>query len=337
MIKIKNKLKTQLYKITKRGKSENRLVLRAKMILLANEGYKEGQIAKELHCNRAIVYKWLNRFKKSPSLNVLKDLPRSGRPVEIPSIAKCEVVKFACSPSQKWTLQSLQDAVFKQIGYKISQSGIHRILKDRQIRPHKAKMWQHSPDKDFKAKVNKIISLYLTPPPEVHVLCIDEKTGVQAIERKKWQKRKQARMETDYKRHGTAALIAAFNVKTGHVFAKSGFSRKQQDLDLFMEELALEYPSGDVYVIWDNLNIHLPYQWVKFNEGQKNRFHFIYTPKHASWINQIEIWLSILQRKVIKNMSFKTVFDLCSKMMAFVKYWNEQAHPFKWKFAGYQR
>lgn len=137
------------------------------------------------------------------------------------------------------------------------------------------------------------------------------------------------------KDHGTATLIAAFNIKTGHVFAKDGFSRKQEDIDVFMEALALKYPKVDVYVIWDNLNTHLPYQWVKFNEKQKGRFHFIYTPKHASWMNQIEIWLSILQRKSIKNCSFKTVFDLCSKMMAFVSEWNEIAHPFKWKFVGY--
>lgn len=335
MRNIKSKLKNQLFKIIRSGKSESRMVLRAKIILLASEGYKKAQIAKELHCDRGVVYKWLNRFEESHSLNALKDLSRSGRPLVIPSIAKCEVVKFACSPYQKWTLESLQKAVFKETGYKISQSGIHRILKNKQICPHKVKMWQHSPDKNFKAKVNQVVSLYLKPPSGAHVLCVDEKTGIQAIERKKWQKKRQIRMETDYERHGTATLIAAFNIKTGHVFAKAGFSRKQEDINLFMKELALKYPKGHAYIIWDNLNTHLSYQWVKFNEKQKGRFHFIYTPKHASWMNQIEIWLSILQRKAIKNCSFKTVFDLCSKMMTFVSKWNEVAHPFKWKFAGY--
>jgi transposase len=335
MRNIKRKLKDTLHKIIRSGKSENRTVLRAKIILLANEGYKKAQIAKELHCDKRVVYKWLKRFEDNQSLNALKDLSRRGRPMTVPSIAKCEIIKFACSPSQKWTIQKLQEAVLKETGYKISRSQIQRILKNKQICPHKVKMWQHSPDKYFKSKVNKVVSLYLNPPPGAHVLCVDEKTGVQAIEREKWQKKRQIRMETDYERHGTATLIAAFDIRTGHVFAKAGFSRKQEDLNLFMQALALKYPKGDVYIIWDNLNTHLPYQWLQFNKVQEGRFHFEYTPKHASWMNQIEIWLSILQRKAIKNCSFKTVFDLCSKMMDFVREWNEVAHPFKWKFAGY--
>lgn len=101
MRNIKSKLKNQLRKIIRSGKSESRMVLRAKIILLANEGYKKAQIAKELHCDRGIVYKWLNRFEESYSLNALKDLSRSGRPLVIPSIAKCEVVKFACLSFRK--------------------------------------------------------------------------------------------------------------------------------------------------------------------------------------------------------------------------------------------
>lgn len=102
-----------------------------------------------------------------------------------------------------------------------------------------------------------------------------------------------------------------------------------------MEELALHYPSGDIYIIWDNLNIHQEHRWLEYNEQHGNRFHFVYTPKHASWINQIEIWLSILQKKTIKNGNFSSRLDLCSKIMFFVEKWNEQAHPFKWKFRGY--
>jgi transposase len=164
-----------------------------------------------------------------------------------------------------------------------------------------------------------------------NVWCVDEKSGVQAIERKKWQKKRQNRMEIDYKRHGTVNLFAAFHVRTGEVFAKATLTRKQKDVNEFMQALAQKNGKKKAYIIWDNLNTHSEYKFEELN----NRFEFVYTPKHASWVNQAEIWFSILQRKTIKNMSFKSQIDLCSKMMLFVKNWNEQAHPFKWKFAGF--
>lgn len=161
--------------------------------------------------------------------------------------------------------------------------------------------------------------------------CIDEKSGVQAIERRKWQKKRQMRLETDYKRHGTANLFVAFNVHTGEVFAKATLRRTQEDVNQFIVEFANKNEGKKTHVIWDNLNTHLSYKFKKF----KDQIEFVYTPIHASWVSQAETWFSILQRKIIKNTSFKSVFDLCSRMMLFVRNWNEHAHPFKWKFAGF--
>lgn len=174
------------------------------------------------------------------------------------------------------------------------------------------------------------MSLYFNK--NANVWCVDEKSGVQAVERKKWKKKRQTRLETDYKRHGTANLFAAFNVHTGEVFAKATLRRTQQDVNEFIEELAKKNIGKKIYVIWDNLNTHLANKFQKF----RDQIEFVYTPKHASWVNQVEIWFGILHRKTIKNMSFKSPFDLCSKMMLFVRNWNERAHPFKWKFRGFQ-
>ena len=139
------------------------------------------------------------------------------------------------------------------------------------------------------------------------------------------------RLETDYERHGTANLFAAFNVHTGEVFAKSTLRRTQEDVNQFIEEFMQRQKGKKCYIIWDNLNTHMPHHFKKFG----NQIEFAYTPKHASWINQAEIWFSILHRETLKHMSFKSIFDLCSKMMLFVRKWNEKAHPFKWKFAGF--
>ena len=105
----------------------------------------------------------------------------------------------------------------------------------------------------------------------------------------------------------------------------------------FMEEIARKYPEGKVYVIWDNLNIHHGYRWYEFNQRHKNRFHFAYTPIHGSWINQIEIWFGILQKKVIKHNSFHSEKELKAQVESYIEHWNqEEKHSFKWQFRGYQ-
>ena len=102
-----------------------------------------------------------------------------------------------------------------------------------------------------------------------------------------------------------------------------------------MERVAKRYPTGPVYIIWDNLNIHHGQRWVKFNARHGGRFHFVYTPLHASWVNQIEVWFSILARRVLKHRSFHSAKALTDRILGFVKYWNEaEAHPFRWKFRG---
>lgn len=165
---------------------------------------------------------------------------------------------------------------------------------------------------------------------------------MQAIERKRslasLDKGCVVRLDHEYKRHGTQTLIAAFEVNTGKVFAHCGKTRKKEDITSFMEEVANHYPTQKVYIIWDNLNIHHGYRWYEFNKKHGERFHFVYTPIHGSWINQIEIWFEILQKKVLKNSSFASEDELREAVLLFIKNWNEiNSHPFKWEFRGYQK
>lgn len=160
---------------------------------------------------------------------------------------------------------------------------------------------------------------------------------MQAIERKRSiGPNGQVRIDHGYKRHGTQTLIAAFETKTGKVFGHCGKTRKKEDIMVFMEDVASRYPNQEVYIIWDNLNIHTGYRWYEFNKRHGERFHFIYTPIHASWLNQIEVWFGILQRKVIKHSSFTSEGQLKKEVLQFIDYWNENdSHPFKWQFRGY--
>lgn len=343
---LSSSMQLALQKIVRASTSPQRLVFRARIILLASEGKNNWSICKLLNTSLPTVKKWITRFNRDPKLTALADAPRSGRPHVIPALAKCEVVKFACSDiknidpiANAWTIKRLQACVKQHNGISLSKSEISRILNDKNLRPQRVKMWLHSPDPLFREKVNTIASLYLTPPSDAVVLCIDEKSGMQALERKRSiSSRGELRADHEYKRHGTQTLIASFEPATGKIFGQCGKTRKAEDIVRFMEEIAMRYPNQDIYVIWDNLNIHHGYRWYQFNQRHGKRFHFVYTPVHGSWVNQIEIWFGILQRKLLKNNSFASEEQLRNAVLQFIDDWNAlDAHPFAWQFRGYMK
>jgi len=201
------------------------------------------------------------------------------------------------------------------------------------------RLWLHSPDPEFAPKVQRICELYRAPPPGSTVLSIDEKTCIQALARRYPTvypaPGRLGRFEFEYKRHGTLVLLAAFDIRTGQLFGQCRPRRTAEDLLQFMGAVAQRYPRGEVYTIWDNLNIHCGERWRQFNERHGGRFHFVYTPKHASWVNQVEIWFAILQRRVLRYGNFRSREELRARVEGFIEHWNEnEAHPFRWTFRG---
>lgn len=198
-------------------------------------------------------------------------------------------------------------------------------------------MWLHSPDPDFQVKVKTICELYLNPPAGAVVLCADEKTGMQAradLCPIHTQGQGASRKEFEYVRHGTSTLIAAFNIQTGEVFGGC-WRRTAAGIVRFLEALAKKYPHEEVYLVWDNLNVHKGDAIEAFNARHGGRFHFVYTPRHASWMNQVEIWFSILQRRVLRHGSFSSTADLEAAVMGFIRAWNAiERRPFRWRFRG---
>ncbi len=324
------------------------LVLRAKIVLLAAAGRSSSHIASVLGCNRITVRTWRQRFHKRKRASSLMDQRRTGRPPRIPMWVRLELLKIACDQPQKhkvpfqtlWTLKAIREALFDATGWQVSKSEVRRILVAHDLRPHRVRMWLHSPDPDFRPKVKAICELYLTPPaPGDHVVCIDEKTGMQALQHKYSFKLpgvgEPGRREFEYIRHGTRTLFAAFNPHTGEVFGRCSVRRKADDLWRFMDALAKHYPTGNVTVIWDNLNIHHGKRWEDFNRLHGGRVRFVHTPIHASWVNQVEIWFGVLHRRVLKHNSFRTAAELVEAVDGYIAHWNEhEAHPFKWKFRG---
>lgn len=331
--------------VVRAGRSPQREVLRARIVLLLGTGMTVAAVAERVRCTEKTVRKWRDRFAAEPRLSSLRDAPRSGRPSTIPLWLRCELVSLACDrPAKKqfrkvWTAAALAEALRRQTRITISVSEVRRTLHAASLRPHRVRMWLHSPDPDFRTKVRRVCKLYRSPPTDGVVICVDEKTGMQALEHKHPMRlarcERDGRMEFEYIRHGTRTLLAGFNPHTGQVIAQCRRRRTAKDLLAFMELLAKAYPTGKVYVVWDNLNIHARKRWTAFNRRHGNRFRFVYTPIHASWVNQIEIWFSILHRRVLKYGSFATAKELVAAVMGFMKHWNRrEAHPFRWTFTG---
>jgi transposase len=281
-------------------------------------------------------------------VEALLDECRSGRPSVIPLKVRCKVVQLACDTPDKlwapfrdvWTQQALANAVRYTTGCSISRSTVQRILSAEDLRPHRVRQWLHSPDPEFEAKVARVCDLYLNPPAGAAIVCVDEKP-MQALQRKyptRVGSDGVVHREYEYIRNGTACLLGAFDIRTGNVMGTVVPKRTSEATVEFMEMLARKHPRGEVYVVWDNLNTHYDGpsdRWTEFNQRHGGRFHFVYTPLHASWMNQIEVWFSILQRRVLRYGSFDSTACLARDVMAFIHHWNaSEAHPFRWTFTG---
>jgi transposase len=308
-------------------------------------------IAKELGVEQSTVSRWRGRFaREGISEDVLEDLsdaPRSGRPPTITPATRMQVVAAACDPlpdgqgMSGWTLDLLVEELPSRGIEGVSRSSVQPILMQNEVKPHRFEMWLHSPDPRFVEKVDEIVPLYLKCPPGSVVLSYDEKTGVQAVERKHPDRQPRpgrlARHEFEYIRHGTQSLLATLNVHTGEVLADCGPTRTGNDMEQHMERVAVRYPDVEVHVVLDNLNIHRGERWKKFNERHGNRFHFHYTPLHASWVNQIELFFGVVARRCLRRKSFRSVEELRAHVLAFIARWNARDRkPFRWTFAGFR-
>lgn len=339
--------RAELERIVRGETSQRRDIRRAQVVLAAANSENTVAIATRLGHSTSTVVRWRKRFAVN-GLNGLIDLHRSGRRPRITPIQRCEIIAAACQPPPQeegltgWTRARLLEAIKQQgIIDTLSVSHLGNLLARVDIKPHKTKMWLHSTDPLFRERVLEIIKLYLNPPKDGVVVCIDEKTGMQAIERKHpdhpAKPGELRRREFEYIRHGTQTLMASFEITTGEVLSHCGATRKGPDLEAFMDCVAARYPTGTVHVVWDNLNTHVNRErWTSFNARHGGRFVFHFTPKHASWVNQIELWFGIFAKRSLRNASLKSVEELRALTQAFVDHWNRfDKHPFSWTFKGY--
>ncbi len=278
----------------------------------------------------------------------LRDRPRSGRPPEVPLPVRARLVSLACERVNRdktpfrvvWSYEALQVALQADTGVRLSMSEIGRILRNAEIRPHRVRMWLNSQDPQFAEKCRVVCEQYVSPRSNATVICVDEKRLFAHAHKPDLQppgRHPTTRREFEWSRNGSSVLIAAFNTATGEVYGECRARRAEVDLIEFMEAVAARTP-GEVVAIWDNLNVHhdgASKRWTEFNRRHGGRFTFVHTPKHASWLNQVECWFSILERRVLRHASFEDVAAVNERVSGFIDHWNtHEAHPFNWSFRG---
>ena len=343
-LRIPRKERTRLRGMARGHKVEARLKRRARIVLLCWERVPCAEIARRVGTSESQVRKWRARFLED-RVDGLSDRPRSGRPHKITPAERVRVLGVACrDPAHfgeartRWSSVSLAQMLVRSRRVRaISKSSVHRILQGAGLKPHKIRMWCTSTDPDYDAKLADITDLYLDPPPGEPVLCVDEKTGMQARGRLHRLQRprpgRPGRQEFEYRRNGTRCLFACFNVRTGHVLGRTTARRTQKDFLDFLDEVARTYRQGVVHIVLDNLNTHKSEAVREWNRRKGNRFRFHYTPTHASWLNQVEIFFGILVRRVLKHASYSATRFLDRAIHRFLEQWNErEAHPFRWTY-----
>jgi putative transposase len=315
---------------------EYRHVIRAKIVLDWEAAKTISQSAADLKVGTSAVKKWRSRFARL-GLDGLLDEPRSGRPARISSQTRAKVIEIACSkPSGGYTGWS-QRRIAKACG--VSQSRVRDILAEADLRPHKTEHWCGKPsDPEFEPKMLEIVGLYMDPPENALVLCVDEKTGIQALDRTQpvldMRPGKPKRLTATYTRHGTVALVAALAVHSGKVTARTIERNDAEHFLTFLKALYRANPGKHLHVILDNLAVHKTpaiNEWLK----RRRRISLHFTPTYSSWLNQVEIWFGILTREVLKGGVWRSKEELQKQLMAYVRtYSSERAHPFSWTYTG---
>ena len=346
LVKLSRSERKALEVLVRRGTAPQREVVRAKIALMAHDGETNATIAATLGLSLPSVSMWRGRAAKQGVVG-LREVQRPGRPRQIGDVQRLQLLALACERAEPRgratpTLDELcERAAERGVVEHISRSHLQRILQAAEVRPHRVRQWLHSPDPQFREKVNAICKLYRRAPPGSVVLSIDEKTGIQAIERKHADRAptraRDRRQEFEYIRHGTQAFTAALDVHSGRVLGRCTDRRTQDDLVAFMEDVARAYPKGAVHVVWDNLNTHRAYTvWKDFNARHGERFVFHFTPLHASWVNQIELLFAIYSRRVLRHASHTSIAHLRQRTETFIAQRNVSPKPFKWTFAGFE-
>lgn len=309
---------------------------RARLILLLSEGCTWAEVQVKLDCSIGFIDLWFKRFSAERLAGLFSR--HSGRErfkvtdqLEARVLARTTKHKPS-DGSTHWSSRKLA----AELGGGISHMTVARIWAKHGIKPHRLEGYLTSNDPDFETKAADVIGLYLNPPQNAAVFCVDEKTAIQALDRKDpvlpLSPGRAERHGFEYYRHGTLSLYAAFNTKTGAVIGKTATSHTSAEFVAFLTDIVADQPRHkEIHVIADNLSAHKTKLVATFLEQHPN-VHMHFTPTYSSWLNQVELWFAKIERDVIARGVFTSVSDLKKKLMRYIRKYNEEPKPVKWKY-----
>ena len=330
-IELTDRVRSDLEAITRSRTLPAALVRRARIVLLAAEGMYNTEIGKHVGLSGSMVGYWRKRFL-AQGIEGLGDEPRPGGPRSICDEKIASLVRKTLRTKPKagshWTCRTMAEAVG------LSKSTVQRVWKAFSLQPHRQKHFQLSTDPHFVEKVRDIVGLYLNPPDKAMVLCVDEKTQVQALDRT------QPMLPLGlgyvegithhYVRHGTTTLFAALDIATGKVLTRCASRHRHQEFLAFLRHIDASVPEDlDIHLVVDNYATH-KHAKVRNWLASRPRYHVHYVPTYSSWLNQVEIWFNIITQRAIRRGTFKSVKQLVSRIELFVSVYNAQSTPFAW-------
>lgn len=323
--------RSQLEAWARRPKSSQALALRSRIVLTAAEGYDNGVVGDRVGADRSTVRKWRNRFVEH-RLDGLLDEPRPGRPRTVTDEQVEAVITRTLESSPKNATHWSTRAMATELG--LSQSAVSRIWRAFGLQPHRQDSWKLSKDPLFVDKVKDVVGLYLAPPERAVVLCVDEKSQIQALDRTApilpMLPGTPERATHDYKRHGTSSLYAALDITTGKVIGSLHARHRAVEFKKFLATIDREVPEHlAVHLVMDNASTHKTpaiQRWLLAHP----RFVVHFTPTSSSWLNLVERWFSELTTKNLKRGAHTSVRALNADIRAWIDTWNENPRPYVW-------
>jgi transposase len=305
------------------------LAQRARIVLLAADGVSHTEIAELAGVSRPTVISWRRRYERS-GLRGLEDQPRSGRPRRIDHD---RIITATLRPPPRSLGVTHWSSRLLAARLKVANTTVARAWRDYGVQPWRAQTFKFSTDPELVAKVSDVVGLYLAPPENAVVLCVDEKSQIQALDRTApmlpMQPGLPERRTHDYVRHGTTTLFAALEIATGKITGRCQPRHRHQEFLRFLKQVTRAYPDVELHLVMDNYAAHKRIEirdWLATNP----RVHVHFTPTSASWMNLVEVWFGIIERQAIHRGTFGSVKDLTGAIRAFIDGWNDRAHPFAW-------
>ncbi|HYO83803.1 MAG TPA: IS630 family transposase [Bryobacteraceae bacterium] len=314
------------------GSTPQKSVMRMRVVLGASKGISNSQIASDLGITRSTVIKWRERYREQGLEGILEDAPRSGRRKTITPEKHAEIVQATLMTkpvdATQWSTRTMAAAQC------VSDTTMYRIWNAHRLQPHRVETFKFSRDPRFAEKVRDIVGLYMNPPQKALVLCVDEKSQIQALDRTQpmlpLRPNLPERQTHDYKRHGTTTLFAALNALDGTVLSQCEARHRNQEFVRFLDKINRTVPDDlDVHVVLDNYGTHTHanvQQWLE----QHQRYHLHFTPTGASWVNLVERFFSEITERRLRRGTFRSVPELVRAISTYIKNRNRSPKPFLW-------